>query len=50
MLSLFCLPDALSLRDPALFAFGDKPSLFAHSAQNTTFSHLFAETFEQALL
>jgi hypothetical protein len=49
-LSLFCLPDALSLRDPALFAFGDKPSLFAHGAQDTTSGHLFAEALEQALL
>jgi hypothetical protein len=43
-------PDTLSLRDPALFAFGDKPSLFARLAQDTTFVYLFAETLEQALL
>ena len=43
-------PDALSLRYPTLFAFGDEPSLFAHLAQNTTPAHLLAETLEQALL
>jgi len=43
-------PDALSLRYPALFAFGDKPSLFARIAQDTILGHLFAETLEQALL
>ena len=42
--------DALSLRHPALFAFGDKPSLFAHVAQDTTLGHLIAETLEQAFL
>ena len=48
--SLFGLPDALSLRYPALFAFGDKPSLFARVAQDTTLGHLIAETLEQAFL
>jgi hypothetical protein len=43
-------PDALSLRYAALFAFGDKPSLFAHIAQDTTFGHLIAKTLEQAFL
>jgi hypothetical protein len=43
-------PDAFSLRDPALFTFGDKPSLFARLAQDATLAHLFAETFEQVLL
>jgi len=43
-------PDTLSLRYPALLAFGDKPSLFARLAQNTTLAHLLAETFEQVLL
>jgi hypothetical protein len=42
--------DAPALRHPALFAFGDKPSLFAHIAQDTTFDHLIAETLEQAFL
>jgi hypothetical protein len=37
-------------RYPALFAFGDKPSLFARGAQDTTLAHLFAETLEQAFL
>jgi hypothetical protein len=49
-LSLFGPTDALSLRYPALFAFGDKPSLFAHVAQDTTFYHLIAKTLEQAFL
>jgi hypothetical protein len=44
------LSDALSLRYPALFAFRDKPSLFAHGAHNTTLVHLLAETLEQAFL
>jgi hypothetical protein len=44
------LADALSLRYPALLAFGDKPSLFARIAQDTTLGHLFAETLEQAFL
>jgi hypothetical protein len=44
------LPDALSLCYPALFAFGDKPSLFAYVAQETTLGHVLAETLEQALL
>jgi hypothetical protein len=43
-------PDTLSLRYPALFAFGDEPSLFAHVAQDTTLGHRLAETLEQALL
>jgi hypothetical protein len=43
-------PDTLSLRYPALFAFGDKPSLFARVAQDTTLAHLLAETLEQVLL
>jgi hypothetical protein len=43
-------PDALSLCYPALFAFGYKPSLFAHGTQNTTLGHLLAETLEQVLL
>jgi len=43
-------PDTFSLRYPALFAFRDKPSLFAHGAQDTTLGHLLAETLEQALL
>jgi hypothetical protein len=42
--------DAPALRHPALFAFGDKPSLLAHIAQDTTFDHLIAETLEQAFL
>jgi hypothetical protein len=49
-LSSLGLPDAFSLRYPALFAFGDKPSLFAHSAQNTTPGHFLAETLEQVFL
>jgi hypothetical protein len=49
-LSLFGPADALSLRYPALFAFGDKPSLFARVAQDTTLGHLIAETLEQAFL
>jgi hypothetical protein len=49
-LSLFGPPDALSLRYPALFTFGDKPSLFAGIAQDTTLGHLIAETLEQAFL
>lgn len=48
--SLLGLPDALSLCYPALFAFGDEPSLFARVAQDTTLGHLLAETLEQALL
>jgi len=43
-------PDTLSLRYPALFAFGDKPSLSARVAQNTTLGHLLAETLEQVFL
>jgi hypothetical protein len=43
-------PDALPLRYPALFTFGDKPSLLARLAQNTTLGYLLAETLEQALL
>jgi hypothetical protein len=42
--------DALPLRYPALFAFGDEPSLFSYIAQNTTFGHRLAETLEQTLL
>ena len=50
MLSSSGSPDALSLRDPALLAFGDEPSLLAHVAQDATLGHLLAETLEQALL
>jgi hypothetical protein len=50
MLSFSGLPDALSLRYPALFAFGDEPSLFARLTQDTTLAHRLAETFEQTLL
>jgi hypothetical protein len=50
MLSSPGSPDALSLRYAALFAFGDKPSLFARLAQDTTLAHFLAETLEQALL
>jgi hypothetical protein len=49
-LSLFGPADALALRYPALFAFGDKPSPFAHVAQDTTLGHRIAETLEQAFL
>jgi hypothetical protein len=42
--------DPLPLRDPALFTFRDKPSLFARGAQDATLGYLFAETLEQALL
>jgi len=49
-LPLFGPPDALALCYPALFAFGDKPSLFAHVAQDTTLGHVLAETLEQAFL
>jgi hypothetical protein len=49
-LSLSGPPDALPLRYPALLAFGDKPSLFAYLAQDTTFGHLIAKTPEQAFL
>jgi hypothetical protein len=49
-LSPFGPADALALRYPTLFAFGDKPSLFAHVAQDTPLGHLIAETLEQALL
>jgi hypothetical protein len=49
-LSFFCLPDALSLRYPALFAFGDKPPLSACGTQDATLGHLLAETLEQAFL
>jgi hypothetical protein len=49
-LSPFGPADALSLRHPALFAFGDKPSPSAHFAQDTALGHLFAETPEQAFL
>jgi hypothetical protein len=49
-LALFGPSDALSLRYAALFAFGDKPSPFAHFAQDTTLGHLIAETFEQTFL
>ena len=49
-LSPFGPADALSLRYPALFAFGDKPSSSAHFAQDTPLGHFPAETPEQALL
>lgn len=49
-LSSFGFTDALSLRYPTLFAFGDKPSLFAHAAQDTTPGHFFPKTLKQVFL
>lgn len=42
--------DALSLFLAAQLAFGDKPSVLTHIAQDTSLAYLLTEALEQALL
>jgi hypothetical protein len=42
--------DASVLLLAAQLAFGDKPSILAHIAEDASFGHLLAEALEQALL